>query len=152
VKKDIVQLIFSILVLVLSCAAEELLPSVSVVGVPVLLSVAMYSALNRTPIVGLLFALAAGAAEDSLGSLPVASSVSFFVLVCAILRGFKLPLVVGSLAFPLYQFWVWVWLGSAMQGGILLRMLISIPVGVVTLLLVWLLLHWFDGKAAINEK
>ena len=40
-KKDIVQLIFSILVLVLSCAAEELLPSVSVVGVPVLLSVAM---------------------------------------------------------------------------------------------------------------
>lgn len=151
-KKDIVHLVYALLALVLSCAAEELAPRVLGVGVPVLLSSAVYCALNRKPVEGLLFALAAGAAEDSLSSLPLAASVSFFVVTCALMRGFKLPSAAAVFAFPLYQLWIWAWLGSAMQGGILLRMLAAFPVGAVTMALVWVSLRWLDGKAAVNEK
>ncbi len=151
-KKDIVHLVYAVLALVLSCAVEELCPRVLGVGVPVLLSAAAYCALRRSPVVGLLFALAAGAAEDSLSSLPLASSVSFFVLACAVLRGFKLPLAFAALAYPLYQLWIWAWLGSAMQGRLILRILAAFPVGAATLVLVCGALHWLDGKAAVNEK
>lgn len=151
-KKDIVQLAYAIFVLVLSCAAEELLPAVMGVGVPALLSAAIYFAMNRAPVVGLLFALAAGAAEDSLSSLPLAASVSCFVVACALLRGFKLHFAFAVFAYPLYQLWIWAWLGSAMQGRILFRILASFPVGVVALAIVWLLLRWLDGKAAVDEK
>ena len=97
-KKDLVQLVYSIFVLVVSCAAEELLPPVFGVGVPVLLSASVYFALNRTPVVGLLFALAAGAAEDSLSSLPLAASLSCFVVACALLRGLKLHFALAVFA------------------------------------------------------
>lgn len=151
-KKDLVQLVYSIFVLVVSCAAEELLPPVFGVGVPVLLSASVYFALNRTPVVGLLFTLAAGAAEDSLSSLPLAASLSCFVVACALLRGLKLHFALAVFAYPLYQLWIWAWLGSAMQGRILIRILAAFPVGAVTSVAVWALLRWLDGKAAVDEK
>lgn len=151
-KKDIVHLVFALLALVFSCALEELVPPVLGIGIPVLLSSAVYCAVNRKPVEGLLFALAAGAAEDSLASLPLAASVSFFVVTCSLLKWFKIPPVAAVVAYPLYQFWIWVWLGAAMQGNILLRMLAAFSVGAVTLSTVWVLLRWLDGKAAIDEK
>jgi hypothetical protein len=39
-----------------------------------------------------------------------------------------------------------------MQGRILVRILAAIPVGAVTSLVVWALLRWLDGKAAVDEK
>lgn len=151
-KKDIVHLVYALVALVLCSAAEELVPPVLGVGVPFLLPAAVYCALNRKPVEGLLFALAAGAAEDSLSSLPLAASVCFFVVTCALLRGFKLPAALAVAAYPLYQLWVWIWLGPAMQGGVILRMLAAVPVGAATLALTWYVLHWLDGKAAVNEK
>lgn len=151
-KRDIVHLVYSLVVLVVSCTVEECIPGIFGVGVPVLLAAAIYCAINRKPVEGVLFALAAGAAEDSLASLPLAASVSFFVIVSAIIRGFKLPSPVAFVVYPLYQFWVWIWLGSAIEGNILLRILAAFPVGAITVCLVWAFLRWFDGKAALNEK
>lgn len=151
-KKDIVHLVYSLVVLVLACAVEELSCGMFGVGLPVLLSSALYCAINRKPVEGALFALAAGAAEDSLASLPLAASVSFFVIVSVLFRGFKISPLFAPAAYPAYQFWVWAWLGSAMQGNILLRMLAAFPAGAAVFALVWVFLRWFDGKAAVDEK
>ena len=151
-KKDIVHLVHALLTLVIACAVEELAPGIFGVGLPVLLSSSLYCAINRKPLEGILFALAAGAAEDSLASLPLASSVSFFVVAGALFRGFKLSPFAAPAVYPVYQFWVWAWLGSAMQGNILLRILAAFPVGAMVFSLVWFFLRWLDGKAALDEK
>ena len=151
-KKDFVHLVYMLIVLVVAGAMEELVPKIFNVGLPVLLSAAAYSALRRTPVEALLFALAAGGMEDSLSSLPFATSIGFFVAQFALLRLFKLPLAAAIPFFALYQFWVWMWLGSRHSGGLWLRILSSIPVGALTLALVCLAMRWLDGKAAMNEK
>ena len=85
-KKDFVHLVYMLIVLVVAGAMEELVPKIFNVGLPVLLSAAAYSALRRTPVEALLFALAAGGMEDSLSSLPFATSIGFFVAQFALLR------------------------------------------------------------------
>lgn len=141
-----------LLTLVSAGAAEELLPQLFSVGIPVLLSAAAYSAVYRTPTEGLLFALAAGGMEDSLSSLPFATSIGFFVLLSILLRSFRLPLAVAMPSFAFYQLWIWMWLGSRHGGGLFLRILASLPVGALTLVAVYYAMRWLDGKAAMDEK
>ena len=69
-KSDFVQFVIALLVLAFGGAVEELAPKVLGVGVPVLLIASVFFATRRTPFVALLFALAAGAVEDSLSGLP----------------------------------------------------------------------------------
>lgn len=151
-KKDIVHLVYALTAIVACSAVEELLPQMFAVGWPVLLSAAAYCSVRRPPIEGFLFAVAAGAAEDSLSSLPVATSLSFFVGMFALLRGLKLPLVFALPAYCFYQLWLWIWLGSALDGSVMLRFMSAIPVGAVALVAVAYALEWLDGKAAMDEK
>ena len=151
-KKDIVQLVIAFFTLVFGGAAEALAPKTLGVGLPVLLSAAVYFARRRTPLVGMLFAVAAGAAEDALSGLPYALSVSYFAAVAGLMRGFKLPVGFAVPAYCLYQVWLWIWLGQSLVGGVFLRMLMALPVGVAVLAATHAALYWIDRKAAVDEK
>lgn len=150
-KKDFANLVLSVVVLVFGCAVEELAPKVFGVGVPALLSLAACHAVRRTPLAGLIFAVAAGGAEDALSSLPFATSAGFFVALAALMRGFKLPLAVAAPAYCAYQLWLWIWLGARLDGSVHMRMLVSLPVGALTLLAAHFAMKWLDGKAAMDE-
>jgi len=151
VKKDFASLVLSVVVLVFGCAVEELAPKAFGVGVPALLSLAACHAVRRTPLAGLIFAVAAGGAEDALSSLPFATSAGFFVALAALMRGFKLPLAVATPAYCAYQLWLWIWLGARLDGSVHMRMLVSLPVGALTLLAAHFAMKWLDGKAAMDE-
>ena len=151
-KKDIVQLVIAFFTLVFGGAAEELAPKTLGVGLPVLLSAAVYFARRRTPLVGMLFAVAAGAAEDALSGLPYALSVSYVAAVAGLRRGFKLSVGFAVPAYCLYQVWLWIWLGQSLVGGVFLRMLMALPVGVAVLAATHAALYWIDRKAAVDEK
>ncbi len=133
-------------------ALEELLPKTLGVGAPVLMSASAYFAVRRKPIPGILFAGAAGAAEDALSSLPYATSLAWFVMMAGLLRAFKLPLFAAAPAFALYQIWLWIWLGGSLSGNVFMRMAVSIPAGVATLAATALILSIIDRKAAVDEK
>ena len=151
-KKDFAKLALSFFALAVAGALEELCPRVWGAGFPFLLSCTAWCALRRTPLEGALFALAAGFAEDSLCSLPFATSASFFAATAAFLRAFKPPLACAALAHPLCQLWTWTWLGDRLGGSIAARMLGAVPTGAVALAAAAAVLHWADGKAAIREK
>lgn len=151
-KKEVVQIVIALFTLALGGALEELAPKLLGVGVPVLLSAALAFAASRKPLPGLLFAVAAGAAEDALSGLPFALSLSFFTVLAGLLRGFKLPLLALSPAFFLYQIWLWIWLGASLNGNIFTRLAMALPLGCATLVVVTALLRWIDRKAAVHEK
>ncbi len=151
-KKDIVHFVYALIAIVACSAIEELSPKILGVGVPALLSAAAYCSVRRPPIEGFMFAVAAGAAEDTLSSLPFATSLSFFVGMFAFMRGFKLSLAFAMPAYCLYHLWIWIWLGSSIDGSIMLRFIASIPVGAIILVAISFALRWLDGKAAMDEK
>ena len=130
-KSDVVQLVLALLALVTGAALEELLPKALGVGFPLLLAAAVYAGARRRAAFALAFAAAAGAAEDALSALPLATSVSFFPLaaVAAMRLGRAVP--VALVAYPCYQLWLWVWLAD-LNGSVFLRVLASVPVMALT--------------------
>ena len=139
-------------VLVLGAAAEELLPKFMDVGFPVLLMAVFPLAVRCTRVEGLAFAVAAGAMEEALSSLPPMSGVSFFLAVAIFMRrlGFS-GVVVSGLTYPLYQVWLSIWFGN-IGGGIFGRLLLAVPIGLLTAALVGLTTAWLCRKAALNEQ
>lgn len=136
--------------LLLGGAAEELLPKVAGMGLPVLLAAVQILAYRRATAVAMLFALAAGGLEDALSSLPVMLSASYFLLVAAVTRWTELPRAAILLTYPGYQVWLEVWT-NGFGGGVFYRILLAIPMGIVTVVAVGALLIWAEGKAAIDE-
>lgn len=151
-KRDLIQFVLAFFALAFGGAAEDLLPKMVGVGFPVLLSAAAYYAVSRPPLSGLLFAAAAGAAEDSLCGLSFAPSIAFFLVTAGLLRGFKLPLFCAAPAFACYQLWLWIWFGNALNGSVFARFFTAVPVGALTLAAVCGLLMFIDGRAAVHEK
>lgn len=138
-------------VLVLGMGIEEALPKVMGVGFPILLVAAQFMAVRRPLPVAVVFALAAGACEDSVSALPTMPSVSYFLSVAILARTADLPRAMTLLAYPLYQVWLEAWTGGA-GGGVFARILVSLPVGGVTALAVAAALDWVERKAAIGEE
>ena len=69
-KNNIVQFAFIVVAIVLGGALEDMLPSIGSLGFPILLSLAVFFAVEtRTP-VWIMAAVAAGAFEEAIGSLP----------------------------------------------------------------------------------
>ena len=75
---SLLQFVFALGVLCLGGAAEDMLPKVAGVGFPVLLSAVLVMATRRPIVPAVLFAVAAGACEDALSSLPLMTSPSTF--------------------------------------------------------------------------
>ena len=147
-KDNLLQTVFWLLVLVVGAALEELLPKFFGVGFPVLLATVQLAACGRMPFA---LAVAAGGLEDALSSLPMMTTVSYFVLTLALVRGFGFPRAAAALTYPCYQLWRSVWTGG-LGGGIFVRLLLSVPVGLLTAAVVGRAVDWLRGKAAIDEQ
>ena len=104
-KNDIVRFVFILGVLVCAGAAEVMLPDIGGVGFPLLLTVALLAAEVWSSRFWVLTALAAGALEDALCSLPFAASISFFLTAAFAARLSSAPGAVTVLAYPLFQLW-----------------------------------------------
>ena len=150
-KSELVRLSLALIALVLGCAAEELLPKPLGVGFPALFAASAYFAARRSPVEGILFALAAGAAEDALSSLPFATSAVFFAATAALLRGFRLPLAFVPAAWGAYQLWLWIWMGSSLEGSVFSRAVAALPTGAAAMFAAFWILFWADGKGAVDE-
>lgn len=146
-----IQLAIAVLVLVFAAAGEELLPPAFGVGVPLLLAGTVATARRRPVTTAVFFAVAAGAFEDAISSLPPLTSVGFF-LFAALAAGSRLtPATALLAAYPLYQLWLCVWIADT-GGGVFLRTLAALPVGAATFVAVGALLFLVDRKAGVDER
>ena len=146
-----VQFVLAVLVLVLGAAFEELLPKFLGVGIPVLLAAVLFFASRRSGSASLAFAVAAGALEDALSSLPPMTSVSYFLAMAVVVRRFGCLWPCRILAYPCYQVWLAVWV-VGIGGGVFERVLLACPVGVATVLAGHAVLGGLCRKAAVDER
>lgn len=98
-----------------------------------------------------LFAIAAGGIEDAISSLPAMTSVSYFLVVVALSRLSGMPSIATLLTYPMYQIWLLLWI-SSLGGGIFNRILLALPVGMITAAVVVAIMAWTERKAAIDEE
>lgn len=148
---SVIVLVLSVFALVFGAGAETLLPKLLGVGFPVLMAAVQFVALRRPAAEAVLFALAAGAMEDALSSLPAATSASYFLAVAALVKWLGVPGAVAFFAYPVYQVWLFMWTGRP-WGGVFGHVLLALPVGVATSLAVEFVLGWAERKAAVDEE
>ena len=151
VGNSVLQLLFAFGVLCIGGAAEDMLPKVAGVGFPVLLSAVLVNATRRQPVPAVLFAVAAGAVEDSLSSLPLMTSPSVFVLAVAWMRASGMSRATALLAYPAYQAMLPIWTGG-FGANMYMRILVALPVGALTLFMVCLAMVLAERRAAIGEQ
>ena len=149
-RNNVARLLFSVVVWVIFVALEDMLPKVFGVGVPLLLAAAQFHAVRRSvPAMG-AFAVAAGAAEDAISSLPLLTSASYFLAVSLIARRMNIPRVAILFSYPLYQIWLTVWV-SDLYGSVFSRVLVSLPVGAAVMFSAWAVLAWMERRCAVDE-
>ena len=148
---ELSRLVPAVFVLVFGAAAEELLPKFFGVGFPVLLVSVPFLIARCTKAEGLAFAVAAGAMEEALSSLPPMSGVSFFLAVAVFVRRFGYPVMSSGFAYPVYQVWLSVWC-ARIGGGVFGRILLAFPIGCLTAAAVGAAVDWLCRKAALNEQ
>lgn len=136
--------------IIVAAALEEMFPKVLSVGFPFLLGATVFYAVRAPSALCVLFALAAGGAEDSLSSLPFLTGPSFFVLIAALVRITQLPYVVAPLAFPVFQLWLFIWVPD-LDGSVFLRGLLALPLGAVAIGAVAYILDRLERRAAADE-
>ena len=150
-RNNFLVLAFSLVVLCLGASAEELLPKLLGVGFPFLLASVQVVAVRGSLAAVMMFAVAAGGIEDALSSLPPMTSVSFFLIAMAFARRSDLPLAASLLTYPAYQVWLSAWTGG-LGGGVFGRILVSLPVGMVTAIAVWWVIRIAERRAALAEQ
>lgn len=148
---EFVQIALAALVLVLGASAEELLPKFFGVGFPVLLASVPFVSVHRGRPAALAFAAAAGATEEALSGLPPMSGVSFFLALAVLSRRSGFSGTLATLAFPVYQVWLSIWL-VGIGGGVFGRILLAFPIGFLTMLAVGVAVNWLCRKAAVDEQ
>lgn len=148
-KADWVLYVTALATLAAACAAEELFPKFGGAGFPFLLMASLYWAYARARRAALVFAVAAGAAADSLSMLPFFASISYFVLAVmfVIYTGFAKSAF--AFAYPLYQVWLRMWC-SDLDGTFATRLVVAFPFGIATALMAVALLCWLDRKGALD--
>ena len=149
-KNAAVHFAIALTALVACGAAEELAPKWGGTGFPALLASAAYFASKRRAAPALLYALAAGAAEDALSSLPAATSASVFAAAALCVRASRVNPILWFPLWCVFQGWLWIWLGGA-AGNVFTRMLAAIPLSLATFAATAYALAWLDGKAGANE-
>ncbi len=146
-KGNVVQFVFIALSLVVGAALEDMLPSVATVGVPVLLGISLFCAMTTRSPVWILAALAAGAMEESIASLPAATAMVFFLASALAVRLFREPVAWAVVTYPAYQVWLGIILGGSGSFG---RVLVSVPMGTVVLLLSYAVMSRIWRKAGAD--
>lgn len=149
-KDELVQFVFVVLAIVISAAAEELLPPFFGMGLPLLLAlvIAVAPRLNVLPLV--MTSVGAGAFEDALSALPPMTAVCFFVIAALLARREGLPRTILVVMFPMFELWSGICILGPM-GDLFARALISLPLGCAALALQLLAVNRLSRKAGINE-
>lgn len=150
-KNSAVRFVLGFLVLVLLGTAEEMAPKLLEVGLPLLLVAVQFYAARRSLPEAIVFAVAAGGVEDALSGLPLMTSVSYFLAVTILIRWVEVPRFATFLTFPIYQLWLHLWV-PRIEGGVFMRMLVSLPLGAVLAFLLVPVLAGLDGKAAVDDE
>ena len=150
-KDNLLQTVFWLIVLVAGAALEEMLPKFLGVGFPVLLASVPFLAVHRGKSAALAFAAAAGATEEALSGLPPMAGVSFFLALAVLSRRSGFSGTLATLAYPVYQVWLSVWL-AGIGGGVFGRILLAFPVGFLTMLAAGAAVNWLCRKAAVDEQ
>lgn len=148
-KSDIVLTFLLFFTLALGGAMEELAPKILGVGFPVLLTAAMFHAPRRSLATMAIFVIAAGAMEDALSGLPLFSSIAFFALAASAARWLGHSVVTAMLAYPAYQVWLWTCC-SGLDAGLFNRLLVSVPVGLAAIGVLWPVFGWLEERGALN--
>lgn len=148
-KNDIVRFVFILGVLVCAGTAEVMLPDIGGVGFPLLLTVALLAAEVWSSRFWVLTALAAGALEDALCSLPFAASISFFLTAAFAARLSSAPGAVTVLAYPLFQLWAGI---LSPGGNSFARFALAFPVSALTVALAAPLFRYLRGKAGVDAR
>lgn len=148
---NFLKFVFAALALVLGGALEELCPKFAGVGFPVLLAAVQFMAARRKMLDMAAFAIVAGAMEDALSSLPMMTSVSYFLAVAALTRRLDVPRAAIVLTYPIYQIWLRLWV-PALQGNVFSRALVALPVGLVAAFAVGAALAWAERRAALESR
>ena len=149
-KSEFIKVLVGLIAIIVGGAAEEMLPKAADVGVPLLMASSVFMAMKLQVQATVMFAIAAGAVEDALSGLPPATSSSFFLAVAALARWSEFPRGALVLAYPLYQWWLWVWTGGA-YGVLFNRLLIALPLGLVSAVIAWAIFAWVERGAAVDE-
>lgn len=149
-RNDFLSLLFAVVVLCIGAGAEEMLPKLLGVGVPALLASALVMSARR-PVEAVLFAIAAGAMEDALSSLPPMTSASFFLMAAGLVRRSGLSRAAAILAYPAYQVWLAAWTGG-LGGSVFGRALVALPLGAATVFAAEWLILLAERRAAIGEQ
>lgn len=149
-KNELIQLGMAFVALFLGAGLEEMSPKFFGVGFPILLSILQYMAYHRDSHVVVVFALAAGAVEDAISGLPPFASIGFFLMLAMVIRRIQIPMI-WLLAYPAYQLWLLVWM-IGIGGSIFNRVLVSIPLGALSVLFITLIFGWLDRRSAIDEQ
>lgn len=150
-RDSFVHLAFALLALVLCGGAEELLPKFAGGGFPLLLAAAQLVASRWRTAETVLFALAAGAVEDSISTLPMMTSASFFLLASLPVRWLPYPAAATILAYPVYHVWLAAW-APVQDGEGWTRVLWSLPVACAAAYASAALFAWTERKAAVGEQ
>lgn len=150
-KTNVIRLVFCLMALLLCAGVEELMPKVFGLGCPLLLTLVLVLSHRGTVLSSALLAIAAGVFEDALSSLPLMTSVSAFLVLASLLRWSGLPWAVAVLSYPFYQVWLALWTGG-LGGGVFGRLLVALPIGVLTLALAGAVIERAVRKAAIDER
>lgn len=149
-RNSLLRFSFFAVLLVVGAAAEDMLPRIGGVGVPVLLSLSLAVAHRGTWAEVVIFAVAAGAMADALASMPPAASASCFLAFSWFVRRTGSFHAVAAFAYPAYLLWLWAWTGST-GGEIFWRIAVATPLGFVATLLVGAVCEAAKRGAALDE-
>jgi len=148
-KSDLARIVYGIALISVGCALEELMPKFLGVGFPLLLAAVLSVSSRRGVFESVAFAVAAGAAEDAISSLPVATSASFFTIAALFANSTRSPTALPALAFPLYQMWLWMWLPQV-GAGVFARTVVAAPLGCLAFVAVSALMRFAERRASID--
>ena len=139
-----------VLSVILAGALEDSLPALAGVGLPFLLGVVIFAAVNWPTHNWIMTALMAGALEEALSGLPLGTCLFFYLAVAALVRWTRFPQVAMLFAFPAYEVWLAMWLPG--DGGVFLRTLLAFPFGLIVSVLVFFALDFLSRKVGIDAQ
>jgi len=147
VKGNVVQFVFILLSLVVGAALEDVLPAIGPVGFPILLGMSLFFATTTRSPVWILSAVSAGALEEAIASLPLATAIVFFAAAALAARFFREPVLWAAVLYPAYQVWLGIITGGSGAFG---RVIVSVPAGAVVMVLLYAALSRIWRKAGAD--
>lgn len=172
-RNSVVQILFYIVVTVISAAVQDMLPAVFGIKPPVMLAVAISFALHEADvsavsrvsksfgIIWMVYAFIIGSTSDALGCLPAGCDAGFFLLACVALRmignyvnempRFTLSLISLLVVVPLHETWMSAWGVAGIGAGNPFHSLLSIFPSLMTGLVVFPVMPILEKWAGLDK-